>query len=756
MNSFKSSFPNISHSLLALLALVPVTLMGATEIHIAPSGNDANPGTAAQPVNTPQGAQVRVRSLIQAGLSDSVEVIFTGGTYTLTAPLELRPEDSGTAAFPITWKAAPGAEVILSGGKQITSTWIQGKGGIWQTDLTGVGLGKDQWNFRQLFVDGSRAVRARFPNVTEANSFLYATGAVGNPKGAFDHLVINPNLIKASWGTAADAQINVVPQSRFFNQWNTVTSVDTKSGRIDIADSERHRLIDNGSWFWIEGVQEELDQPGEWFLDPKSGRLSYMPPAGVDPNTQNIIAPFLNRLVDVKGDIDAGTQVSHLNFHGLKFRHTSNTLGHIEARVHTDTAVMFESTNDCSVRNCHFENIGGYALWLHLDSQRNVFDRNTVRYSGGGGVLLTGSRLGYMDDSKIYTPGAAAAKVAPILNRITNNTVEHCGKIRYYGGGVHLDSRPFSMTMAPGNYIAHNLFNDLSRNGVFAFRNQGGNVVEYNHIHNAMQTTIDGGCIHFATMNTLNARNHILNNWLYDAWGYNRKPDGSPIRKLANGIFLDWDTSNTIVKNNWIYNSVGGAVKVIFGGNQNVIQSDNQSSETVITPPFVKEVGPGGTATEGIDMEKNKLTGSIISYTETAHFARTGTWKEDKATGIVNLFEFEFLTGTAAEPSQATFKLPITEDGNYQISLLYKPGADRASNVPVAIDHADGIAKVAWSMKKGSKFGFAVPVGTYRFVASESNTVTLSTAGVDGKVIVDSVAFVKESDHSAGGKRRKK
>jgi hypothetical protein len=41
------------------------------------------------------------------------------------------------------------------------------------------------------------------------------------------------------------------------------------------------------------------------------------------------------------------------------------------------------------------------------------------------------------------------------------------------------------MTMEPGNCIAHNHFNDLSRNGVFAFRNQGGNVVEYNHIHNA-------------------------------------------------------------------------------------------------------------------------------------------------------------------------------------------------------------------------------------------------------------------------------
>jgi hypothetical protein len=617
-------------------------------------------------------------------------------------------------------------------------------------------LGKDQWNFGQLFVDGSRAVRARFPNVTETNPFLYATGAVGNPKGAFDHLVITPALIKPSWGTAADAQINVVPQSRFFNQWNTVTAVDPKTGRIDIADSERHRLIDNGSWFWIEGVQEELDQPGEWFLDPKSGRLSYMPPAGVDPKTQNIVAPFLNRLVNVKGDVDAGTHVSHLNFDGLKFRHTSNTLGHIEARVHTDTVIMFENTNDCSVKNCDFLNIGGYALWLHLDSQRNTFDRNSVRYSGGGGVLLTGSRLGYMDDSKIHTSGKAAAAVAPILNRITNNIVEHCGKIRYYGGGVHLDSRPFSMTMAPGNYIAHNLFNDLSRNGVFAFRNQGGNVIEYNHIHNSMQTTIDGGCIHFATMNTLNARNHILNNWLHDAWGYNHKPGGTPLRKLANGIFLDWDTSNTAVKDNWIYNTVGGPVKVIFGGNQNVTQSDNPSSDTVITPPFAKEVGPGGTATNGIDLTKNKLTGTIVSYTDTAHFTKTGTWAEEKATGIVSLFEFEFLTSARAERSQAIYHLPVTEDGNYQVSLLYQPGKDRASNVPVEIDHADGIARIDWDMRKGSRFGFAIPVGTYRFVASGKNTVTLSAAGVNGKVIADSVAFVKVSDQKSGGEPRKK
>jgi hypothetical protein len=237
--------------------------------------------------------------------------------------------------------------------------------------------------------------RARFPNVSEANPFLCATG------GGMDHVIIAPKQIKECWGHAADAQINIVPHSRFFNQWNTVSGIHPDTGRIDLADSERHRNIDSGSWFWIEGVQEELDEPGEWFLDVKIGRLFYMPEPGADPNTLEIVAPFLDRIVNAKGDINAGSHVEHVRFEGLGFQHTSFTLGHIEARVHTDAAVMFENTSNSSVKNCEFENIGGYALWLHLDSQRNVFDHNTVRYSGGGGVLLTGSRLSYMDDTKM-------------------------------------------------------------------------------------------------------------------------------------------------------------------------------------------------------------------------------------------------------------------------------------------------------------------------------------------------------------------
>ena len=133
-------------------------------------------------------------------------------------------------------------------------------------------------------------------------------------------------------------------------------------------------------------------------------------------------------------------------------------------------------------------------------------------------------------------------------------------------------------------------------------------------------------------------------------------------------------------------------MKVIWN-NWNVVNSGNQSSSTPITPPFVAEVGPGGTATHGIDLADNKLTGSIIHYTDSAHFSTTGTWTPDSAVGLAGLFVFNFLVGTAAVPSEAVYTLPITEDGTYQISLLYKPGGDRASNVPIAIAHADGTAQ---------------------------------------------------------------
>jgi hypothetical protein len=704
----------------------------SVSFNVSANGNDNNPGTVAKPFATLHRARDAARNMEK---KEQVDIIIRGGSYYLPETLVLNPGDSGTGGAPVTWRAAENEKVILSGGKIIDGKWKTGDGKIWVVDVPEAK--NKQWNFRQLFVDGKRMTRARFPNKSLSNPFLYADS------GGKSHIVIDKKLIKDCWGKATDAQINIVPQWRFFNQWNTIESVDTVSGTIHIENSELFAEIIKGNWFWIEGVREELDEASEWFLDNKAGKLYYIPGNGINPNKQQIIAPYLNRLVYVKGDVAQKTHVKNIIFKNIEFHHTTFTLGHIEPRVHTDAAIMFENTNKCRIENCKFENIGGYALWLHLDSKENVFDNNTVLESGGGGVLLTGARFSYMDESKLYTPGAVAATVFPILNRITNNTVKHCGKIRYYGGGVHLDSRPDCMAMEPGNYIAHNYFQDLSRNGIFAFRNQGGNVVEYNHIHDAMQTTIDGACIHFATMNHLNAPNYILNNYLYDIWGYEQRPDGIPKRHLGNGIFLDWATSNTTVKSNYIYNAAGESIKNIMG-NQNLTIADNQVSETRIEPPFMKELGPGSAATNGIDIEKNYLTGKVIHYSDSAFVKYSGTWNPVEINGFWNLFNFKSLEADSVKLSEIIYTLPIPEDGNYQISILYLPDLKNASNVKIQVHHVEGTSEILWDMTKGDKFGFSLEIGNYRFKKEGLAKVVISNNESNGKVVANAVAFVKK------------
>jgi hypothetical protein len=726
-----------------------------SRIYVSVKGNDLNNGTPAHPFASLEAAKMAVRKLknTHGKLQQPVEIIIGAGTYFLSQTLELTPEDAGTKETPITWKAAPHAKVIISAGQPLKGKWQREGNGIWSMDIPSASGWKrniDQpehytakpsgpWYFRQLFINNKTAVRARFPNAGEKNPFLYAVD------GTTAYVQIKPGMVKAAWANAPDAQINMVPKWRFYNQWNDIAGVDLQQSKIFIGSRERfEQPMNEGAWFWVEGVKEELDAPNEWYLDPVAGKLYYYPEKGQDPNSSSFIAPFLNRAVYLKGDVEKGTHVQYVHFSGLTFRHTSFTLGQIEARVHTDGAVVFENAQHCSVTDCGFDNIGGYAFWLHLDSRNNVFDHNTVQYSGGGGVLLTGARLSYMDDTKLYTPGEKAAKVFPILNKITCNTVEHCGRIRYYGGGVHMDSRPASMAMEPGNYIAHNHFWDLSRNGIFVFRNQGGNVVEFNEIHDCMQTTIDGAAIHFATMNRLSAPNYIMNNYLYDIWGYEQLPSGIPKRTLANGIFLDWATSNTTVKNNVIYNAGDKEIKPIMG-NWNLNIDNNISAATRIAPFMPAEIGPRGKAVNCIYPEQLINTGTVVTAADTGFYRLSGVWTPKQITGVRNLFSYTCYQAAPAAAAKAVYEVPVTESGKYKVCVLYMPDAKNASNATITIQHADGTDKLLWNFQKGDRLGFALRVGEYYFDKAKPAQITISNENADGCIIADGVGLIKQN-----------
>jgi parallel beta-helix repeat protein len=134
----------------------------ATQIFVAPKGDNANPGTRERPLATVAGARDAVRVLKRKGLKAPIEVVLQAGTYQLEKPVVFEPQDSGTADFPITYRAANGAKVVLSGGKPITG-WRKREGNVWAAPVLRA-LAPRGMDFRLLRVGDRLATRARTPN----------------------------------------------------------------------------------------------------------------------------------------------------------------------------------------------------------------------------------------------------------------------------------------------------------------------------------------------------------------------------------------------------------------------------------------------------------------------------------------------------------------------------------------------------------------------------------------------------------------
>ncbi|MEJ1973792.1 MAG: hypothetical protein WDM96_15425 [Lacunisphaera sp.] len=149
------------------LALLLSVRMQALELYISPEGNDSWSGTLSKPNGTKTdgplatlaGARDALRK--QDHRREAVDVIVAEGNYEMTKTLELTPADSGSADFPVTYRAAEDARPVFSGGRVIKG-WKQESEGLWSPNCRTLPPGR--WTFEQLWVDGNRATRARDPN----------------------------------------------------------------------------------------------------------------------------------------------------------------------------------------------------------------------------------------------------------------------------------------------------------------------------------------------------------------------------------------------------------------------------------------------------------------------------------------------------------------------------------------------------------------------------------------------------------------
>ena len=303
----------------------------AGEIWISPKGSDFNDGTRQSPKATLTSALRQARewrrtedNRIQGGITIYME----GGTYAFHEPVFIRPEDSGTKESPTIIRSVGDEKVILSGGISINGWKKQGK--VWVADVPAF-KGRPL-DFRQLWVNGKKAVRARdvedfekmnrICSVDEKNEILYV------PVVSIRRLIDNKGNLKAKYAEMVLHQMWCVANLR-------IRSVEVQGDSAAIRFHQPESRIQfehpwprpmvttdgHNSAFYLTNARELQDVPGEWYHDIDARKVYYYPREGEKMQEAEVIVPAVETLVRVEGTLDR--PVCHIRFEKITFSYTT-------------------------------------------------------------------------------------------------------------------------------------------------------------------------------------------------------------------------------------------------------------------------------------------------------------------------------------------------------------------------------------------------------------------------------------------------
>jgi hypothetical protein len=512
----------------------------SVDIWVATTGSDLNEGTAEKPFATLHQALRKARELRRtndASVEGGITIIMKGGNYLLEEPIYIRPEDSGTASSPTNIISAEGEKPLISGGVKV-SGWKKTSakdrfpaaavGQIWEAPIPKVGGRPIE--FRQLWINDSKAVRASNLN-----------------DGALDRIItvdkVNQTMTipKPKFAVASIDQLELV-----IHQWWAIANLRVKSLEVkgDEAIIKFHQpesrlefehpwpapYIDkeknqNGnSAFYFVNAKELLNQSGEWYEDIEGGKVYYWPKAGEKMASAEVIAPYLETLVEMGGSLDF--PVSYINFSGIQFSHATwlrpSQAGHVALQAgfymydayklkipgtpdkaalenqawlgRQPAGVEVATAHHITFEKCTFRHMAATGLDLISGTHHNTVRGNLFEDIGG-----TGIQIGFFGDNTFEAHLPFNPTDERILshhelianNLITNVTNEDWGCVGISAGFI------YDVT------IEHNEVSDINYSGicvgwgwtktVTAMRN---NKVIANEIHHFAKMMYDVGGIY--------------------------------------------------------------------------------------------------------------------------------------------------------------------------------------------------------------------------------------------------------------------
>jgi Bacterial Ig-like domain (group 3) len=555
------------------------------DFYVSPTGNDSNPGTLELPFATFNQARISADALLQKdkGRTTPILVMFRGGTYFLSSTLNFTSADSGTSTLRIVYENYPDETPVFTGGEQLTG-WKSSGSNTWEITLPST----TQY-FEQLWYNGQRRLRPRLgaSGGTTAGTYYRVASPVyvSSPQtnctmevsagqyecyDRFEYTSTDP--ISNSWtnlsppsGNLCGAAGNSYPSGDIeldlFERWSMskmrISCIDTINHIIyftgPTCTTQDSVSLGNqtpiaGHRYIIENIQNELTQPGQWFLNRSSSSwtLTYLANPGEDPNTNTVIIPQLSQLI-------IATNLQYVTFSGLTFTNDNWT---IPAAGYPSQQQDPAIPTAISCQNC----------------QHITFDGDTVTQTSGGGVEFittsTSSTTAYNDieNSMFYDIGGMAIRIGLLpyytdtdsnvaqFTTVQNTAVEGFGRVIASAPGI-------SQGDGHDNTYTHNDIYDGYQDGIelcapdceLGQSDSHGvfnNTSSFNHVYNIGQGILsDMGCIYYEAYPT-STGNQILNNKCHDvidAAGLDS--DGY----AGQGYYLDYNTANVLVENNLAY-----------------------------------------------------------------------------------------------------------------------------------------------------------------------------------------------------------
>ncbi len=570
---------------LACLLAPAVALPAAgTRWYVAPGGSDANPGTEARPFATIEQARQAVRA-VNRDMTGDLVVVLRGGTYQIGRTITFEADDSGTNGHNVIYQAQPGEMPILSGGKPVTG-WQPDEKGRWKAPAP-------VENFRQLYVNGARATRARGAppaGLKLADNVGYTTTAAEMADWK------NPGDLEFCYVVVwAHTRCKVAGIRREGNQ-AVVTMLQPYFKHSRIKEGVQANLPD-----YIENALELLDEPGEWYLDRPAKTVYYLPKPGEDMTKAVVIAPALEKLVELRGTLDR--PVHNLHFVGVTFEHGNwlrpSNIGHcdVQSNFIVDSDRKDSFTRPGGFNNLHNETLKSAANVVCHTAKSIRFERCTFTRLGGAGLdIEAGSQDNVVSGCRFYDISGTGVQIGDVLKDdhhpddsrkiVKNNAVENCYIhdccVDYRGG------QGICAGYTEATRIAHNEICRIPHSGIsvgwgWGEEDAGGganyqpfvyqtptpaknNRIEMNHIHHVVYSMNDAGGVYtLGNMpGTIIRGNHIHDNGhvkpsdgLYlDTHGRYTDPTShvTHTRGYLGGIYLDEGSGFIEIDGNLVYN----------------------------------------------------------------------------------------------------------------------------------------------------------------------------------------------------------